>query len=139
MIGYFDGSCEPINPGGTAKCGWVILDEDGSVYKYGHRMIGTGIGMTNNVAEYDGLLDLLWAIRDARKEGGENDVEAIYGDSLMVVNMVTGQWGKKNPHKKAEHLKERCLLAREMIGELEIEVRWIPREQNTIADYYSKL
>lgn len=55
---YFDGSCEPVNPGGTARFGFVVLEEEEVLYGQGG-VIGSGDGMTNNVAEYHGLIECL--------------------------------------------------------------------------------
>lgn len=135
MIGYFDGSCEPKNPGGTAKFGWCLMDRDTQeIGHYGYGVIGKGEGMTCNVAEYHALVELLKHIKENQIE-----VDCVCGDSSLVVNMVTGKWGKKNPHKKAPHLKVYLLEAQRLIDELKVEVRWIPREENVWADYYSKL
>lgn len=54
IIIYFDGLCEPRNPGGIATYGYVVY-KDEKVIKKGCRAIGEGQGMTNNVAEYSGL------------------------------------------------------------------------------------
>jgi len=51
---FFDGLCEPKNPGGVVTYGYVIY-KDGKRIKAGCRVIGSGNGMTNNVAEYSGL------------------------------------------------------------------------------------
>lgn len=135
MNGYFDGSCEPINPGGVGKFGWAILG-DGGIEHAGHGTCGFGKGMTNNIAEYHGLINILKEIDYLQMS---DEIDCVYGDSLMVVNMATGKWGKKNPHKHAPHLLPLCLEARELVEKLGITVEWISREENTVADYYSKL
>ena len=131
MVGYFDGSCEPINPGGTARFGWAIKDGD-LVVHVGNGTIGSGKGITCNVAEYAALVDLLKFISE-----NQIDIDSIYGDSKLVINMVTGIWGRKNPHKKAPHLKDYLFEAKALLGD--INLMWIPREENELADYYSKL
>lgn len=132
MIAYFDGSCEPINPGGTARYGWAIVDSEKVKYS-GWGLIGEGVGMTNNIAEYHALIRLLHFI-----DHYTPDVQEIRGDSLMIINMATGVWGKKKPHKKAPHLLPLCIEARELVQKLRIPIRWIPREENGIADELSK-
>ena len=62
----------------------------------------------------------------------------IFGDSLMVVNMVNGTWGKKKPHKKFPHLQPYLFECRRLFKETGSTLNWIPREQNTIADSLSK-
>ena len=53
---FFDGACEPVNPGGTASYGWVIK-KDGKTILSGSGIVGSGEGMTNNVGEYHGLIE----------------------------------------------------------------------------------
>jgi ribonuclease HI len=134
MRGYFDGSCGPRNPGGTAKFGWALVNEKKEVFSQANGFIGSGPGMTNNVAEYVGLLRLLQFI----KENGLSGVD-IYGDSKLVVMMVSGVWGKRAPHKHAPHLRDYLYKCRALLAETACVLRWIPREQNTLADDLSKL
>jgi ribonuclease HI len=133
MIGYFDGSCEPVNPGGTARYGWAIVDDD-EIIHYGKGTIGTGEGMTNNVAEYEALNQLLFFIKQ-----NQIAVDLIVGDSQLIVNMATGIWGKKRqPHKNSPHLIPVYLSVRKLVDELRIPIQWIPREENVLADALSK-
>ena len=53
--GYFDGCCEPTNPGGTAAYGIVIL-RNGRPIHYGNKMFPAGPRTSNNVAEYSGFI-----------------------------------------------------------------------------------
>ncbi|MGD0012733.1 MAG: hypothetical protein ABSE93_29850 [Terriglobia bacterium] len=50
-LAWFDGACEPVNPGGTASFGVVIKDKDGTVLRKEHGLVGKGSKMSNNVAE----------------------------------------------------------------------------------------
>lgn len=133
---YFDGSCEPINPGGTAKWGYAICNNDGDLIKGMGGVIGSGKGMTNNIAEYWGIIECLIYLNVHHFD----DYIEIFGDSKMVVNMVKGVWGKKRPHKEYPHLIPLLWKARGLYEKLNHAViEWIPREQNQIADYFSKL
>jgi ribonuclease HI len=136
---YFDGSCGPINPGGKARYGWLIKDERGEVVAFESRHIGTGQGMTNNVAEYAGLYCLLRFIQRNNLLGHFR----IQGDSLMVVNMATKRWGRKNPHKDHPHLLAWLLPIHQMLAEpidgQKYSVAWIEREKNQEADTLSNL
>lgn len=97
--------------------------------------IGKGGGMTNNVAEYHGAIACLAYLQDNYRD---NLIE-LFGDSKLVVNMINGTWGKKKPHKKARHLLPLLIKGRELFNSFEnISLSWIPREQNQLADYYSK-
>lgn len=133
ITGYFDGSCEPVNPGGVSRYGYVI-ERDGRVIQFGTGVEHYGGALsTNNVAEYAGLLNLLLAL----KEHGLRNAQ-IYGDSNLVVNTVMGHWGRKSVHKKAPHLKPYALQCRGLVKEVAAAITWIPREQNQMADFLSK-
>jgi len=41
-LAWFDGACEPINPGGTATFGVVVKDNDGTVLLKEHGLVGEG-------------------------------------------------------------------------------------------------
>lgn len=137
---FFDGACEPFNPGGTASCGFVIK-KDGKIIVQGSKIVGKGDGMTNNVAEYHGLIEGIKAF--SRLNIDEKII--IHGDSSMVCNMVSKTWGWNNKKTKwighkdnVPHLK---LLLEEVLNLLEkvnYEIIWIPREENQEADDLSK-
>ena len=131
---FFDGSCEPVNPGGKAGWGFAVLVDDLFVYGIGG-IVWEGAGMTNNIAEYHALIECL----DYLSRDHSDDYIEVFGDSNLVVNMVNGTWGRKNPHKKAPHLLPLCLKARKLLASFDnIILQWIPREENQLADWYSK-
>lgn len=130
---FFDGSCIE-NPGGPGGWGFVVLEDE--ILATHNGKLGTGLGMTNNVAEYEGLIATLKYLVENHQE----DYIEIFGDSKMVINMVNNVWGKKNPHKKVPHLKPLLAEAIELFNSLEnVSFSWIPREENQLADFYSKL
>lgn len=91
--------------------------------------------MTSNVAEYHALIQCLKHLYIEHL----NDFIEVFGDSKMVVNMSNGTWGKRNPHKKCPHLIPLVLECRDLLDKFDsISLEWVPREQNTLADYYSK-
>jgi hypothetical protein len=58
----------------------------------------------------------------------------IYGDSQLVINLVTGRYKSKKPHLKS--YTEKC---RQKLREFKKhEINWIPREQNKKADEFSR-
>ena len=136
---YFDGACEPINPGGTASYGW-LLKKDGKTIQSGSGIVGSGAGMTNNVAEYCGLIEGVRAFLKLKMP----TKLIIKGDSSLIINMVKKHWGwnkKKTiwrPHHKTPHLRDLLAQAHELLEKIDHEVRWIPREQNAEADELSK-
>jgi ribonuclease HI len=66
---WFDGACEPVNPGGTASCGVVVKGEDGTVLLRDHGVVGKGKVMSNNLAESAAVRQILR--QDARATPGE--------------------------------------------------------------------
>ncbi len=78
---WFDGACGPVNPGGTATYGIMIKDQDGTILVWEHGLVGKGSTMSNNVAEYAGVLHILKYL-SSRPPGRVT----IYGDSNLVIN-----------------------------------------------------
>jgi len=81
--GWFDGCCQPTNPG-PAAIGVRLISPDGKIYD-GGRAIGN---RTNNEAEYLALICLL---RGARKLGVQR--LHIHGDSQLVIRQTRGDLG----------------------------------------------
>jgi ribonuclease HI len=137
---YFDGACEPFNPGGTASYGWIIKENNKILAQEGV-IIGRGEGMTNNVGEYHGLIKALEALARLGIEKGKIE---IFGDSSLVCNMVGKIWGwnkKKTkwvPHKDAPHLRPLLDRVLNLLSDYDFKIKWVPREQNFEADNLSK-
>lgn len=129
-ICHFDGSCEPINPGGTIGIG-VFIEEGMNKHEHSSH-IPPNENNTNNVAEYMAVtkaLSLLKKKKDSKIE--------IYGDSKMVVEQLSGRWKvKKGSYVKyARQAKE---LFDEIAKNNDISIYWVPRDDNEIADDLSK-
>lgn len=122
MQGYFDGASRG-NPG-EAGAGALLVDNSGAVVWETSRYLGK---KTNNEAEYTALLLLLSAAR----ERGVRDLK-VYGDSKLVVCQVSRQWKINLPHLRAL-AKE----AWELSVDMDLQLQWIPREQNKRADALS--
>lgn len=110
------------NPG-PAGYGAVVLDAaTGEVLV--ERAEGLGV-VSNNVAEYRGLLAGLRAAREV----GATEVE-VRMDSKLVVEQMSGRWQIKHPDMRR--------LAAEAAGLLRefatVSFEWIPRARNTRAD-----
>jgi ribonuclease HI len=84
---YFDGASK-CNPG-KAGCGAVIYDSLNNEMYFESMFLGDNI--TNNVAEYTGLVV---GLRLAIKEN-INDL-IVYGDSLLVINQMKKVWKVKS-------------------------------------------
>ena len=151
---YIDGCCEP-NPGGTASFGILVLKgsnrstamattfalaygrEETSYYRNGKKVVweysgivGAGVEMSNNVAEYAALVRLLeWL--DGNLLPGQQ--VSVLSDSQLLVNQMSLKWSAKSGklyypyYTRAIHLM--------LIGGFKgrISFRWIGRESN-LAD-----
>lgn len=86
LIARFDGACLPRNPGGHTACACLITRDGVEVYR-ASEYIGFGSGMTNNVAEFRGLLLILkWFNALHTKEPMH-----IIGDSTVVIRRMNGK------------------------------------------------
>ena len=126
---YFDGLCYPKNPGGVAAYGYLAY-RDGQLIHRGFRAVGEGRGMTNNVAEYEGLLAAAQWIED--EEIDEKIV--IKGDSELVIKQMNGQY-RVNSATSKKYVPEikKLLLGRD------VSLAWVPREENEEADKLSRV
>ena len=132
IICFIDGLCEaayeggPQNPGGVATYGYRVI-RDGKLLAEDSGVIGEGPGMTNIVAEYEALAQVLSYLvnMDMTKE-----VVEIRSDNKMLVNQMKGEWkvhgGAYIPYyEKAKPLSSQFPR---------ISYTWIPRESNEEAD-----
>lgn len=123
----FDGSCAG-NGSESATGRWAFHLVDGVGRTVGLRSGASVVrGVTNNVTEYEGLLNGL------RHTAGVPGVRGllIEGDSLLVVNQVAGRWKAKTPH--LAELRDEALALLDEIG-VPWCARWIPREENAFCD-----
>ena len=110
------------NPG-IAAAGVVIKSaDDGTVLHQAGIYLGDA---TNNVAEYQGLIE---GLRRAKKFNA-TDVE-VFSDSELLVRQMNGEYRVKNEGLKPLFEKANTLAA----DFEEFRISHIPREQNTQAD-----
>lgn len=110
------------NPG-PAGYGAVVWTEDRTtVLAEAKQAIGRA---TNNVAEYRGLIAGL----DGALSLGATEA-AVYLDSKLLVEQMSGRWKVKHPDLIELHAQARSRAARFA----RISYSWIPRERNTHAD-----
>lgn len=126
---WFDGLCEPKNPGGHAAYGY-ILKRDGNTVAEGHGYVGHGEGMTNNVAEYTGLIEVL---KICQKETEEGEKVIVYGDSQLAIRQMTGVY-----RVKSRRIRPLWQRAQDTAKFLDVDFKWVPREHNEEADYLSR-
>lgn len=122
---HFDGSCEPINPGGRACGGYVIKFLSGQEFK-GAAVIAER--STNNVAEWGALI---LGVRKAL-ELGVTDIQ-IFGDSKLVINQVNGKWRCHKPHLNKMRVEAWGLLEKFVTWN----AQWVRRNENSEADAMS--
>ncbi|HEU4363650.1 MAG TPA: bifunctional RNase H/acid phosphatase, partial [Mycobacterium sp.] len=110
------------NPG-PAGYGSVVFTADRStVLAESKQAIGRA---TNNVAEYRGLIAGL----DEAVKLGATEV-AVFMDSKLVVEQMSGRWKVKHPALAPLHGEARALAARFDF----VSYTWVPREKNSHAD-----
>jgi ribonuclease HI len=126
---FFDGLCEPKNPGGIATFGFVVYD-DAFFVDSGNGFVARGRGASNNLAEYTALVRALeWLL--------DNNIRvcAVYGDSQLVIRQMSNVWAMRGglylpAYKRARELTERFER---------LEFVWVPREMNAAADEQSRI
>jgi ribonuclease HI len=124
---YFDGLCQPCNPGGTACFAFIVKNEENTIYKeYGLAAHNS----TNNVAEYAGVIKALeWLIAN----NYQNESIVINGDSQLVIQQMKRNFKVKAPTIIPLYHKVMSLVSKFS----HIQFEWIPREQNKEADSLS--
>ena len=130
---YFDGLCQPKNPGGVATYGFVVLCGNDVVYN-GKGVVGEGDGMTNNVAEYNGIVKGLDYMMHKFKSLLTGDHLTIRGDSKLVINQVDGLWKVKASNLRGFHSSATLLVKAMHDNGIIVELEWVPRDDNQLAD-----
>ncbi|MFB6490074.1 MAG: ribonuclease HI [Thermoproteus sp. AZ2] len=125
IVVFFDGACEPINPGGVGTYAFVVRGAE--AYSEAGIACEPGPHCTNNVAEYTGLVK---ALRWLRARGIKGAV--VKGDSQLVIRQVQGIYAVRS-----ERLKPLYEEARALAKEVGAVLMWIPREKN-LADELTK-
>lgn len=127
---YFDGCCEPRNPGGTAAYGVVILKNGERVFE-DSKIFEASPNTSNNVAEYAGFNSILdWFSQQILRDA---DI-TVYGDSKLVIEQMFGTWNISRGFYVPLAIKAKTKLK----NFSNIKGEWIPREENSIADELSK-
>ena len=125
---YFDGLCQPINPGGIS-CYAFIVKTDGRIIHsdYGVAARPFSEESTNNVAEYTALAKALqWLLAN---NFNSKKIE-IKSDSQLVVNQLTGDYKVKS--RRILPLFKQVLFLKTKFQD--IQIKWIPRDKNREAD-----
>lgn len=135
LICYFDGCCEPYNPGGNMGIGATIRVNGNEIFQYS-KFVAKSWDNSNNVAEYmafEAILDFI------KERGITGSLIHVCGDSKLVIMQMQSIWlmkgGRYMPYAK------RCLTklsAMKKDQKLSFTLQWIPRGQNHYADELSK-
>jgi ribonuclease HI len=132
---YFDGLCEPANPGGRIAWGWVI-ERPGHEPVTGGGAIDPCPENTNNEAEYRALLECLRAAAElATTAPSRPDVMFVKGDSQLVIKQMDGTWLCRNARMHA--MQRRCYDTIDTIG-APTRFDWVGRDHNAKADSESR-
>lgn len=130
---YFDGLCEPVNPGGIATYGFAIYVDGRLVHSEGG-FIGAGYlgdDVTNNVAEYTALIKALEWLLENGYSGGELVVR---GDSQLAIRQLKGEYAVRSPRIAPLYRRVVSLLNRFR----DVQFEWVPRQMNREADSMSR-
>ncbi len=132
---YFDGSCGPVNPRGTAAYGYT-LHHAGQKIKEGHAVLGKGEGMSNNLAEFAGLAA---GLREFVTLVPGAAMLNVRGDSQVVINIMNRSWKPRSSTRYWPAYLEADEWLREIRRSgVQVSFDWIPREQNADCDRLSK-
>ena len=125
---YFDGLCQPINPGGISCYAFIVKSDERIIHsEYGIAAKPFSEESTNNVAEYTALAKALqWLLAN---NFNSNKIE-IKSDSQLVVNQLTGDYKVKA--RRILPLFKQVLFLKTKFQD--IQIKWIPRDKNREAD-----
>lgn len=127
---WWDGCCEPVNPGGHATYG-VFVEQNRKQILAESKYVGHGPKMSNNVAEYSGFVRALEFLLD---KGLQNRKIVGRGDSKLVIEQVQGNWRVNGGLYYPYYLR-----AVELFPQFtKLTLVWVPRDQNEKADELSK-
>lgn len=131
VILYFDGASRR-NPHGPAGCGWVLYEMDyNGADSYNSIAEGReylGYNVSNNQAEYQGLIEGLKYIRDYIN----CDMLYIRGDAEIVIRQMDGEYNVNSPNIRPYYYD-----AKEVLAEIDysaISFRHVRRDKNWEAD-----
>jgi ribonuclease HI len=131
---YFDGLCQPYNPGGIACYAFLILAKKGQEQQqyseYGLAAEPFADNASNNVTEYTGIIKALdWLL-----EYNYNDQKIIIrGDSQLVINQIKGKYKVRAVKIIPLYQKVKSIISKFK----DIKIEWIPRDKNKEADKLS--
>jgi ribonuclease HI len=129
---FFDGSCEPKNPGGVAGYGWRLVDIDGNEVATDRGEVCRGPEATNNIAEWAAVTN---GLRYLKQKEWRGTLE-ILGDSQLVIRQLLGEYKVRKDTLIPYHAE--CMGILKAFEDSSWKATWIPREQNEECDRLSK-
>jgi ribonuclease HI len=133
---YFDGAMEPRNPGGTGAYGAIIFKDGQEIFR-ASKMFEPKPNLSNNYAEYSGLLCILDYLI-------ANDLTKsqiiVRGDSRLVLCQMFVTCGYRRKWKmNGGFYLPIALKCKDLLKQFpNIAGEWIRREENNLADELSK-
>lgn len=125
---YFDGLCQPINPGGISCYAFIVKRDGMTVYsEYGVAGEPFSENSTNNVAEYTALAKALQWLLANNYSSQKVEVKT---DSQLVANQLTGDYKVKS--RRIMSLYKEVLFLKNKFQD--IQIKWISRDKNREAD-----
>ena len=112
-----------------AAYGYLVYRNDELIHK-GFGAVGEGKGMTDDVAEHEGL----WAAVQWIVDEGIEDEIVIKGDSQLVIKQMKGEYRVNSATSKKFVPEIKKLLQVKRVNFV-----WIPREENEEADRLSRV
>lgn len=142
----FDGSIQGGNPGGWAGYGYVIMlrhdTPEGPVWgaiQQWYGCVGYGPSMSNNVAEYAGLLYGLHCLElEQSKRCYPLGPTLVMGDSQLVIEQMLGRYKIGNGLYRQWALDSWRKVNEMRLAGWQLNFEWVRRDLNPIADDLSK-
>ena len=139
---YFNGTCQPYNPGGIACYGFVIYQQQQQDVVHVANGLALAEPFTDNatdiVAAYTAIIKALEWLLAHRPDGSSNNNSSSFrtqtivvkGDSQLVINQIKGKYKVKEARIIPLYKRVRSLISKFK----NIKIKWIPREQKKYAD-----